>query len=121
MELSLLAYGAAGVAFLTALFQLINQKPLEKYAVGQGMLSADRSTKLSTFFLLVCGAACLFAEVQVYGMYALAGFMLLSAFLIHKFWDEPDKATRFTEGLQFVKNLMIAGLLICMAIIVEQA
>jgi putative oxidoreductase len=39
----------------------------------------------------------------------LAGFLFLTAFIIHAFWKAQDPQTRQMEQIQFSKDLALAG------------
>ena len=98
----------AGFAIISALHHILGTKPLEKYALSHGMLSADRSVKLSALFLLVTAVLFFSEDLAVYGAYCLSGFLVLTAITIHKFWNVNDRLLRMSEGLNFLKNIFFA-------------
>ena len=106
------AYVAAAGAILAAVLHLLGGKTLERYAVHRGILSAGRTIKFTALILVVLAVVCVLPDFAIYGMRGLAGYAILTAFIMHKFWDEQDNAVRIHETSHFLKNLVLAGLLI---------
>ena len=101
----------AGYALISALHHFLGSKAIEKYAVGQGILSAERTVKLTAILLLGISVALLLDKTAYYGAVGLGGFMALSAFTVHKFWQAPNPESRVSEGLHFLKNLALAAVI----------
>ena len=102
----------AGYAAISALHHFLGSKAIEKYALAQGMLSAERTVKLTALLLLGIAVALILDKTTEYAAYVLAGFMVLSALTVHKFWNVTDLEFRVSEGLHFVKNFAFAGLIL---------
>ncbi|NCN27694.1 DoxX family protein [bacterium] len=101
--------------FLTLFFvlsgfnHLYNSKVLIEYAHKRHLFSPRFSVVTSGIALVVGGVFLQFAMTRFVGAIGLAFFVLLAAFLLHRFWDESDKEDRLLELQNFVKNFAIAA------------
>lgn len=94
-------FGTVGV------LHFVLTRPLEKYAVENGFLNAFVAVRMSGGLLIVGAIALQLEEYRQYGLYAICIFLLLSALLIHKFWDQDTLLNQVKEFLHFLKNLFI--------------
>ena len=62
---------------------------------------------LSGLLLIVGGVLLQVPYVRMYASFALAGFVLIAAFMIHSFWRVSDKHERMLEMQNFIKNFVI--------------
>jgi uncharacterized membrane protein YphA (DoxX/SURF4 family) len=64
--------------------------------------------------LLFIGIAVCFAlgDLAQYGGYALGGFLVMTAFGVHKFWNVADPTLRISESLNFLKNVIFAAVVV---------
>lgn len=101
-----------GYAAISALHHFIGTKALERYAISQGLLSADRSVKITALLLVGIAVCFTLDDLAVFGGYGLGGFLLISAFTVHKFWDIADPTLRVSESLHFTKNLFFGAIVV---------
>ena len=83
-------------------------KIMERYAVEVGLLNAEVAVKMSGALLLVSSAALFVEEYELYGFYGLCLFLILSSFILHKFWSKTDGVEQLVELLHFAKNIVLA-------------
>lgn len=90
------------------IFHFLFGRHVERYAVDGGLLNSYVAIRMSGA-LLIAGSAALFIEkYQLYGFYALTIFLVLSAIILHKFWDRDTLEEQIKELLHFFKNLLLA-------------
>ena len=101
---------------ISGLFHFINSSTIEKYAIDRGLLNANVAVKMSGVLLMGAGIVLIaFPEYHQYGFYVLAGFHVLAAIIIHRFWEEKSVEKQLVEGIHFMKNLIIMILFLIMA------
>jgi uncharacterized membrane protein YphA (DoxX/SURF4 family) len=54
----------------------------------------------------------LLPDFAAYAGYGLAGYLILMAFAVHRFWYVSDPALRMSELLHFSKNFFFGGVVI---------
>lgn len=111
-----IAYVIAGGAWIAALGQIFGGRTLVRYAVSRGVLNAGQTIKFTALILIVIGVLCVLPDFSIYGVRALAGYAIISSFILHKFWDESDRDIRLHETMHFLKNIFIAAILIVISI-----
>jgi len=92
---------------LNGINHFINTDLLGKYAQNRGLISPALLVRLAGLLLITCGISLNFKELQVYGVVGLSVFLLLAAFMVHKFWTDMEPQKRLIEMMNFVKNLAI--------------
>ena len=102
----------AGYTLVSALHHIINGKALQKYALHNDVLGADRSVKMSALIFVILTALFLIPEFAAMAGYTLAGYFVLMAFAVHRFWYESDPILRMSELLHFFKNLFFGGVVV---------
>lgn len=102
------------IIFLAAFFilnginHLINTKILVEYAHKRSLFSPKFSVIASGIGLITGGVMILFPVTKTVGATGLAAFVIIAAFLLHRFWDESDREEKLLEVQNFVKNFAIA-------------
>ncbi|NND08953.1 MAG: hypothetical protein HKN87_21485 [Saprospiraceae bacterium] len=94
---------------LFGLFHFLFGRHMERYAVDGGLLNSYVAIRMSGALLLVGSAALLIEKYQTYGFYAISIFLILSAVIMHKFWDKETLEEQIKELLHFSKNLLLAA------------
>ena len=64
---------------------------------------------LSGLLMLLAGIAVVLGIWMDLAGICLAVFVLIAAFLFHRYWEEQDPQARQAEMAQFMKNVSIAG------------
>ncbi|MDH3652530.1 MAG: hypothetical protein OEQ53_22755, partial [Saprospiraceae bacterium] len=93
------------------LFHFWKSKLLENYAVDRGILNPTIAIRMSGVLLMLSGVALQMEEYRMYALYALTAFLVLSALIIHKFWDDTDPKLQLREFMNFIKNFIILAAL----------
>ena len=106
----------AAFFIINGLNHLFNTKILEEYAHKRHLFSPKFSVLCSGIGLILGGIMLLFKPTQALGAFGLAFFVVLAAFLLHRFWDEKNKQEKMLEGQNFLKNFAIAIEMIYIAI-----
>ncbi len=96
---------------LFGILHFLSGKTLENYAVDNGLLNAFVAVRMSGA-LLISGAILVHIEdYQQFGFYAFTLFLLLSAFILHRFWDQDTRRNQMVEFFHFSKNIIMAILI----------
>lgn len=109
---SIIPYAVGLPAILASVLHIVFNPQLEKYAVSRGVLNPAVIVKMAALLLLACGILTFIGDLQKYALIGLSGYSVLTALILHKFWDENDRTIRLLEGIHFLKSLLIGGLLI---------
>jgi uncharacterized membrane protein YphA (DoxX/SURF4 family) len=73
------------------------------------------SVILSGIVLLVAPVLAILGIVPQIALWTLAGFLLVTNALMHRFWEEQDPQAKQNEQIGFFKNLGLAGAAIAIA------
>ena len=96
---------------LLGLLHFIYPKILIKYSVEANLLDAGIAVKMSGA-LLIAASIMLFTEKYwEYAFYGLCGFLVISSFILHRFWSKNTGIEQLGELLHFVKNILLAAML----------
>lgn len=79
------------------------------YAQSMGVPSPKIAILGSGILLAIGGLSIIFGAYQVYGVIALAIFLILVSFKMHAFWKIQDPMARMGERIQFEKNMALLG------------
>ena len=112
--LALILVGAFVIG--AGLLQIIKSKSYQNYALDRGVTDAHKTVNLSSLILICTGIAIMIPDFSNYGLYGLAGFLVLSAISIHQFWDGKDSIERVSEALHFGKNIGMAAMAYCLTL-----
>jgi putative oxidoreductase len=97
-----------GVLAFMGLNHFMQVDSMAGYAEHKGLPAQRLSVLFSGGLLLFAGAAIVAGVFPVLVGFALATFLLVSAFTMHDFWAVPDEQTQ-DEMTQFLKNVALAG------------
>ncbi len=100
-------YLISALFIFLGLFHFWKSGMLEKYAVERGVLNPTIAIRMSGVFLILSGISLQMDQYRDYGLYVLSGFLVLSALVMHKFWDETKPKAQLLEFVHFVKSLII--------------
>ncbi len=87
---------------------LFNTKVLEEYAHKRNLFTPKFSVITSGIGLILGGVMLFFYPTRQLGACGLAFFVVIAAFLLHQFWEEPEKEEKMLEGQNFLKNMAIS-------------
>ncbi len=95
--------------FTSGINHFLNPRILEEYMERRNFNNPKPLLFLSGLLLITCGPLLLIPHfnLRIYASYALAGFVLIAAVLIHSFWKDQDKHRRMLEAQNFIKNIVI--------------
>ncbi|MEQ8351684.1 MAG: DoxX family protein [Leptospiraceae bacterium] len=97
-----------GVFFiLNGLNHLINTHVYKKYAAKRGLIHPAFMVRISAIVLLMGGISLATRQWMQWGIAGLAVFLVLASVLVHRFWEEPDRDSRLSEGMHLAKNILI--------------
>jgi putative oxidoreductase len=82
---------------------------MQGYARQQGAPAPAVTVPLTGAVILVSGLAVILGVLPDLAALLLAGFLFLTAFIMHPFWKVQDAQTRQMEQIQFSKDLALAG------------
>ncbi len=92
---------------LFGLFHFLFGRHVERYAIDGGLLNSFIAVRMSGALMVVGSVALFFDKYRVYGCYAICIFLLLSAIIMHKFWEQETLSDQIKEFLQFMKNILL--------------
>jgi putative oxidoreductase len=99
-----------GVLFVISGYGHFAQGEALKGAARQAGAPAPETTvPLTGAVIIVSGLAVIFGVLADLGALLIAGFLFLTAFIIHAFWKVEDPQMRQMEQVQFLKDLGLAG------------
>ncbi|MGW1076404.1 DoxX family protein [Streptomyces sp. NPDC002537] len=93
----------------SAVGHLTKTKMMAGYAASKGVPAATAATAASGVLLLVGALSVLLGAWADLGALLLAVFLVPSALLMHRFWQETDPQARQQEMIHFQKDVALAG------------
>ena len=100
---------------LNGINHLINTHIYEEYSTRRGLMSPTLMVRISGVALILGGISLVTGFLMLYGIIGLCAFLVISAFMLHRFWKEKDMEMRLLEGMHFAKNMAILTELIYIA------
>ena len=94
---------------------LFNIRVMEEYAEKKSLFSPRFSVITSGIGMIVGAVMLLFPATKTLGATGLALFVVIAAFLLHRFWKESKSDIKMLEFQNFVKNFAIAVEMIYLA------
>ncbi len=82
---------------------------LVAYARSSGVPSPETAVLVSGVVLVLGGLSVLLGAFARFGALLLAGFLIASAVLVHRFWALDDAMAAQNQMTHFFKNLSMAG------------
>ena len=82
---------------------------MQGYARQQGAPAPALTVPLTGAVILVSGLAVILGVFADLAALLIAGFLFLTAFIMHAFWKVQDPQARQMEQIQFSKDLALAG------------
>lgn len=92
---------------MSGLNHLFNAHVLEEYMHKRKYKNNKILVLISGIALICGGIGLLIPFLHSYAALGLAFFVVLAAFMIHRFWEETDKHAKMMELQNFVKNIAI--------------
>ena len=93
----------------SSIAHLTQTASMAQYAGSKRVPSPAVATIASGLLILLGGLSVLLGIWPDLGALMVIAFLIPTALLMHRFWDEGDAMTRQIEMTQFMKNLSIAG------------
>jgi putative oxidoreductase len=87
----------------------MNYQGLVGYARASQVPSPEMAVLVSGIVLVVGGLCVLLGAFARFGALMLAGFLIASAVLVHRFWAVADPMQAQNQMTHFFKNLSMAG------------
>ena len=100
---------------LNGIAHIYSTHTYEEYAHKRGLISPRLMVRLSGVALIFGGLTLMTGYFKLYGIIGLSVFLVIAAFTIHRFWQEPNNEMRLLEGMHFAKNIAILTELIYIA------
>jgi putative oxidoreductase len=82
---------------------------MQGYARQQGAPAPEVTVPLTGAVIIAGGLAVILGVLADLGTLLIAGFLFLTAFIMHAFWKVTDPQARQMEQIQFFKDLGLAG------------
>jgi putative oxidoreductase len=82
---------------------------IQGYARQQGAPAPNVTVPLTGAVIIASGLAVILGVLADLAALLIAGFLVLTASIIHRFWKVQDPQTRQMEQIQFSKDLALAG------------
>jgi putative oxidoreductase len=82
---------------------------MQGYARQQGAPAPTVTVPLTGVVIISSGLAVMLGVLADLAALLIAGFLFLTAFIIHRFWTVQDPQMRQMEQVQFSKDLALAG------------
>jgi putative oxidoreductase len=82
---------------------------IQGYARQADAPAPNVTVPLTGVVIIVSGLAVMLGVLADLAALLIAGFLFLTAFIIHRFWRVQDPQTRQMEQVQFSKDLALAG------------
>ena len=99
-----------GVLFVYSGFgHFAASEAMQGYARQQGAPAPALTVPLTGAVILVSGLAVILGVFADLAALLIAGFLFLTAFIMHAFWKVQDPQARQMEQIQFSKDLALAG------------
>jgi putative oxidoreductase len=109
-----------GIFFLLNGFNhFYNTHTLKEYAQKRGLFAPKTMVILSGLLLTAGGVSLISGYLVVPGLLGLSLFLIISAFTLHKFWEEKNREMIMLEAMHFVKNWAILFELVYIASVIE--
>ncbi len=110
--LPIILNSVVGIFFLgNGIYNFFNEKLLIKYLENKGVDYAQRYTRLSGILLIIFGTAFMIDSLQIAAVIGLSLYLLISALVVHQFWEEGDSQDSINSLLHFAKNILMIILL----------
>lgn len=93
----------------SAMGHLTQTTPMATYAESRGVPNAHLATQATGVVILLGAISVMFGIFADVGALLLFGFLVATAVMIHKFWDEPEGDARIVAQTQFMKDMALAG------------
>lgn len=93
----------------SSLSHLTKTDDMAGYATSRGVPMARAATLASGVLILLGGLSVLLGVWGDLGALLLVVFLLPTAVMVHGFWRDTDPMTKYTEMVQFNKDLALAG------------
>lgn len=97
-----------GVLAYTGIGHFTGTEGMAQYAEYKGLPAPKLSVLASGALLVVCGIGVVVGVFPVVAAVVLAGFLVISAVMMHDFWN-VDEEQRQSEVNNFQKNIAMAG------------
>jgi putative oxidoreductase len=99
-----------GVLFVTSGFAHFSAgAAMQGYARQMGAPAPAVTVPLTGVVIILGGIGVILGILPDLAALLIAGFLFLTAFIIHPFWRVEDPQTRQMEQIQFSKDLALAG------------
>src|SRR5918995_5800194 len=99
-----------GVLFVYSGFgHFAASEAMQGYARQQGAPAPALTVPLTGAVIIVSGLAVILGVFADLAALLIAGFLFLTAFIMHAFWKVQDPQARQMEQIQFSKDLALAG------------
>jgi putative oxidoreductase len=99
-----------GVLFIYSGFaHFAAAEAMQGYARQQGAPAPAVTVPLTGAVIVLSGAAVILGVIADVAALLIAGFLFLTAFIMHAFWKVTDPQMRQMEQIQFSKDLALAG------------
>lgn len=82
------------------------------YAAMKGAPAPRMSVSITGIVLLFGGLGILFQYQTAIAYWALIGFLVVAAFMMHNFWKAKDPMAKMGDMVNFQKNLALAAALL---------
>jgi putative oxidoreductase len=96
-----------------------NTQTLKEYAHKRGLIAPKTMVILSGLLLTAGGLSLISGYFVVPGLLGLSVFLIISAFTLHKFWEEKKREMIMLEAMHFVKNWAILFELVYIASMIQ--
>jgi putative oxidoreductase len=109
-----------GVLAFMGLNHFMQTEGMTQYAAHKGLPAPKLSVLASGAVLVLGGLSIVLGVAPLVGGLAVAGFLLVSAVLMHDFWAVPEDQQQ-DEMTGFLKNVALAGGAIAFAALASQS
>ena len=111
-----------GVLFLAAaLGHLTQTNAMSDFVESRGVPNAHLATQASGVAILLGGISVMLGVYADVGALVLFVFLIGTAVLVHRFWNEPEGEQRTMVQTQFMKDLALAGAALVMFAVFAEA
>ena len=108
-----------GYFIKNALNHFKNVGALSGYAQSKGVPMAKWSVLLTGLMLFLGGLGILLGVYIQYAVLLLAIFLIVTTFMMHKYWTVSEPMTKMGEEINFYKNLALLGAVLTLLAIPE--
>lgn len=103
-----------GYFLMNGIKHFIHMKGYTGYAESKGVPMAKIAVILTGIILFLGGAGILVGIYTQIVVLALAFFLLVTTFMMHRYWTITDPMQRMGENVNFYKNLALMGAVLMM-------